>query len=149
MKNNSLTWLLVADASKARIFSLHKAKLFQETESPQTLQLIDEYTHAKSRMKTADLLSDKLGGFGGNSYGSDEPQLHEAELFANHLLHELNTARLDHHYKDLILVAPPTFMGILHKHMPNEMQKMVSTTIEKDYTQDNLANLVKKLVTHL
>jgi protein required for attachment to host cells len=148
MKNN-LTWLLVADASKARIFSTHKAKLFQDTDNPKLLQLVGEFTHDKSRMKSTDLVTDKLGGFGGNSYGAEQPQLHEAETFASHLLHELNTARLDHHFKDLILVAPPTFMGLLHKQMPNEIHKMVSTTIEKDYTKENIADLIKKLVTHL
>ena len=143
---NNLTWLLVADASKARIFSMHKAKLFQEDANSHSIKLIHEFTHNKSRMKSADLVSDKLGEFNKNSYGVEHPKVHEAELFAQQLLTELDTGRKDRHYHELILIAPPAFMGILNKHIPHEMEKLVSKTIEKDYTQESVENLIRKLV---
>jgi hypothetical protein len=39
-------------------------------------------------------------------------------------------------------------MGILHKHMPHNMQQLVSQKIEKDYTQDNREKLLQNLLTH-
>jgi len=147
--NNNLTWLLVADAGKARIFSLHKAKLFSDIEQTGLLSLINEFTHHESRMKNMDLVTSKRGESGLNSLGSDRPKHHEAEVFAHQLMEQLNTARIDHHFQDLILIAPPAFMGILNKHMPNEIHKLISKKIEKDYTQESLNDLTKKLVTHL
>lgn len=146
---NNLTWLLVADASKARIFSMHKAKLLQKNANGQSLKLINEFTHKESRMKDAELISDKLGEFNKNSYGVEKPKVHEAEYFATQLINELGLGHQERHFRDLILIAPPTFMGMLNKHLPNAIQKLVIQTIEKDYTQDSQHDLTKKLITHL
>lgn len=145
---NSKTWILIADASKARIYSMHKARVFKE-QDPKNLELIGEYTHANSRKKGCDLTTDKLGEFGtGTFVEAASPKLHEAEEFALELLGHLEAGRNEGIFRDIIIVAPPTFMGLLHKHMPHEMHKVISQQIEKDYTQDNKHDLMQNLLTH-
>lgn len=145
---NSITWLLVCDSSKARVYSLHKARIFNDPD-PKNLQLLNEYTHDASRKKAADLISDKMGEFGSGTFvEATSPKVHEAELFAHELLQHLETARKENNYRDLIIVAPPAFMGLLHKHMPHEIHKLVSKKIEKDYTQYNGNDLLNNLMHH-
>jgi protein required for attachment to host cells len=148
MTNNSITWLLISDSSKARLYSLHKARIFND-QNPKELELIAEFAHEKSRMKGTELSSDKLGEFNSGTFVENtSPKSHEAEQFAHELLMHLDAARKEGRFRDLIIVAPPTFMGLLNKHMPHEIQKLVSQKIEKDYTQFNINELVQNLMVH-
>jgi protein required for attachment to host cells len=145
---NCTTWLLLADSSKAKIYSLHKARVFQQPDNVENLKLINEYSHNASRMKTRDLVADKLGEFGSGTFvEATTPKLHEAELFAHQLVAALQVGR--NQYRDLIIVAPPMFMGILYKHMPHDIQKLITQKIEKDYTQQNGRELLQSLLIHL
>lgn len=146
---NSRTWVLIADASKARIYSTYKARLFQQ-KNPKDLKLEGNYIHNESRKKNSELESDKHGEFGSGTFvEATEPKTYEAEQFAHQLLNQLDIGRKEGSYRDLILVAPPSFMGILNKCMSHEMHKLVSQTIEKDYTQHNERELVENLLTFL
>lgn len=145
---NSKTWLLIADASKARIYSIYKARVLREQHAKE-LELIGEFSHANSRKKGSDLITDKWGEFGAGTFvEATSPKAHEAKEFALELLTHLESGRNERVFRDLIIVAPPTFMGLLHKHMPHEMQKVISQKIEKDYTHHNERELMENLLTH-
>ncbi|VVC76042.1 hypothetical protein AQUSIP_13440 [Aquicella siphonis] len=146
---NTVTWLLIADASKARLYSMHKARFLLDKHS-KNLNLIGQFTHDASRMKGIDLVSDRMGTFGNGSFEETTlPKVHEAEQFALELLGHLKSARVENSYRDIIIVAPPSFMGLLHKHMPHEVDKLVVKRIEKDYTQYNGEELAQNLINHL
>lgn len=150
MENNSNTWLLIADASKARIYSTHKARMFLEQNNPKNLLLIDQFSHAQSRMKSAELVTDRLGDFGtGTFVEATTPKLYEAERFAIELVNQLDVGRKAKSFRDIIIVAPPAFMGLLNKHMHNETLKLVTQKIEKDYTQNNERELLHNLLNHM
>src|SRR5262245_35379931 len=141
--NNNKTWLLIADSSQARLYALHKARLYLKENASDNLELIGEFAHNSSRQKDSELNSDKMGEFGSGTFvEATSAKVHEAEVFALQLLTHLDTGRKLNHFKDLILVAPPAFMGLLKKHMPHEMQKLISKTIEKDYTHQTDRELV-------
>ena len=145
---NTKTWLLIADASKARIFSIHKARIFIE-QNPNNLELVGQYTHEESRKKGCDLITDKMGEFGSGTFvEATPPKVHEAEIFALELIKYLETGRTENNFRDIIIVAPPPFMKLLNKHMHHTMHKLISQTIEKDYTQHNERELVKNLADH-
>lgn len=145
---NTITWILIADASKARLFAVHKARLFQD-DNTNNLQLISEFTHNDSRKKGSDLVSDKMGEFGSGSFAATtSPKAHEAEQFAQELVTHLDTGRKENSFRDFILVAPPAFMGLLHKHMHQETKKLLSQSIEKDYTHDEGRVLLTHLLSH-
>lgn len=145
---NSITWLLIADASKARLFSMHKARFMQD-KNPNSLELIGQFTHENSRKKNSDLVTDRRGEFGSGAFEMPtQPKVHEAEQFALELANHLDSKRKDGTFRDLIIVAPPTFMGILHKQMPDSVNKLITQTIEKDYTYQTNHELAKSLITH-
>lgn len=143
------TWVLIADASSARIYAVHKAIIFQEPTNSKNLELVADFSHADSRKKGVDLTSDRLGNFGSGTFvESTDPKSHEAEIFAHELLHYLENARNENKFKELILVSPANFMGLLHKHFPNTLNKVVTQTIEKDYTKQQGSELIQSLLSH-
>lgn len=147
---DNLTWILVADSSKARLFGIRKAKLFNKSFDHKDLAFIDEYHHENSRKKDSELTSDRLGGFGkGTFVEATDPKQHEAEIFSHELTKVLSSGHHQHHYRDVILVAPPAFMGLLNKNLSNEVNKVISLRIEKDYTGHDAKDLVNHLVGYL
>lgn len=147
--NNNKTWILIADAAKARIFSTHKAALFGEYH-PDSLQLIEQLTHNDSRKLDHELVTDKMGYYGSGSYSQEtDPKAKEAEVFALQLVKKLQQSHNEGEYRDLILVAPPAFMGMLNKQAQHHhIDKIISQTIEKDYTDQEGRALIRNLVTH-
>ena len=153
MANHSNTWVVVADASKASIYSMHKAR-FLIDENPNNLTLVSTHTHHESRQKTSDLVSDKMGEYGSQSGRNSliemtVPKLREAEIFAHELLEQLEMGRTGNHYRDLIIIAPPAFLGLLNKGMTQNLQKLIIQTIEKNYTNDSIRVLAQNLMQHL
>jgi len=145
---NNLTWLLVADASRAKLYAFHKAKLFKEQTNVKNLKLIGEYSHDASRKKTSELTTDRMGEFGSGSFiEATSPKLREAEQFAVELLEYLAKGR--EQFRDIIIIAPPAFMGIINNHLSHVINKLVTQRIEKDYTQYNEQELLTTLLQHL
>lgn len=142
---NGKTWLLIANASRARIYSLYKARLFQ-TPTSDSLNSIGEFLHPDSRKKNADLVTDKAGELSpGILAESASPKLQEAATFAIELVRQLESARNENQFKDLVVVAPAHFIGLLNNHMPKELRKLVSKEIEKDYTSYSETQMAAQL----
>jgi len=127
------TWVLVANASKA--------KLFANPGPRKGLRLLKEIDHPESRQKNADLVTDRPGHMqsSGNGHGARQPQTepkqNEARNFAQTLARELNQGRTSNQFNRAILVAPPAFMGLLNGNLDNQTAQMVSDRLEKDYTK--------------
>jgi protein required for attachment to host cells len=137
------TWILVANASTARIF--------ENTGINKGLQLINQHDHPESRMKGSDLVSDRPGHMQsvGNGHGArqpaTDPKQNEAEHFAIELAKTLDQARGNGKYERLIVVASNPFLGTLKPRLSGQIQAMISETIEKDYTRAT----EKELADHL
>jgi len=103
----SITWIMVANASQA--------KLFSNSGPHKGLTLIKELLHPESREKTSNLVSDRSGANAGTGHGAflqaTDPKHHEAERFAQELTRELEEGRVRNAYDRLILVASAPFMG--------------------------------------
>ncbi len=142
------TWLLVGNASRARLF---------ETQArPKTLTLIKEFLHPPSREKGDELASDRSGhyqaeavGMEGTTHGAFNeavtPKEYEHTRFAMELAKELNTGRTKNSFNNLMIVASPHFHGLLNQHMNSHVSKMVSTHLNKDYTDLEEKELIKRL----
>ncbi|HNQ03565.1 MAG TPA: host attachment protein [Thiobacillaceae bacterium] len=136
----SVTWIMVANASQARLFANHGPK--------RGLELVREFTHPESREKTSNLVSDRLGAMGmghGAFIQSTNPKHHEAERFAQEVARELDAGRVKRAYDRLILVASSPFMGLMNASLPGQVRSKVSESIDKDYTRLP----VKELAGHL
>lgn len=139
----STTWILVANASQARLYANNGPK--------KGLQLLKELQHPESREKGSDLVSDRPGHMqsAGNGHGArqprTDPKTNEARHFALQLARELNHARASGQFGRLILVAPPAFMGLLNEKLDGPTASLVSDRFEKDYTKAG----EKELAAHL
>ena len=127
------TWILIANASNARLFVNHGVK--------KGLQLIKEFSHPESREKGSELVSDRAGHNQGHGNGHGSfmpatlPKQNEAGRFAQELAKELEQARSKNIYDRLILVASSPFIGLLNNRFSDHVRGMISDTIEKDYTK--------------
>lgn len=135
----SITWIMVANASHAKLFSNHGPN--------KGLQLVKELIHPESREKASELVSDRVGNFAGSgSYAqATPPKEHEAERFALEIAHELEQGRVSNAYEKLILVTSSHFMGLLNGRLSTQVRNKVSESINKDYT----SLPVKELAGHL
>jgi protein required for attachment to host cells len=139
----SITWIMVANASQAKLFVNHGPN--------KGLQLVKELAHPESREKAANLVSDRVGNYAGSgSYAQPtDPKQHEAERFALEIAHELEHGRVSNAYERIILVASAPFLGLLNSRLSQQVQQKVSESINKDYTHlpvkelsGHLANVV-------
>lgn len=129
----STNWILVANASIARLFVNHGPK--------KGIQLIKELHHPESREKGSDLVSDRPGHYQGHGNGRGsfspaiDPKQNEAERFALTLARELEQGRAANSYERLILVVSSPFMGVLNSKLGNHVRDLITDSVEKDYTK--------------
>lgn len=148
-----MTWILVANASEAHLYSSPKARLFN---SHGNLREIGTYSHPESRQKNADIVSDRNGCRSGVHNGVSTtinaytPKKLEADQFARELVDKLLQEHFAHRYQDLIIAAPPEFHGVLRRALQSKnLDNLVSVDINKDYTKLKSDALVKQLQGYL
>lgn len=138
------TWVVVADKCKARIYRLVKFPKIEE---------IFFLEHPESRLRNQDLVTTKQGSSlqrgGTTRYGyqqKTEPRQLEAEKFATFLTNYLTTAERKGEFNRLYLLAEPSFLGLLRKHMSPEIQKTIVAQLAKDVTSSDLATIENLLL---
>lgn len=139
------TWVLVANASRARILTSAK--------KGQPWKQIDELEHPESRMKNRELDPMEQGrtrqSFGAGHRPrmepTTEPQEVEKEHFAQQLADRLSKAVADGTCASLVLVAPPHFLGHLRSRLSDHAAKCLVATVDKDYTGSDVRELASRL----
>jgi protein required for attachment to host cells len=128
-----MTYLVVADSSQALIYLTDK-KL-------EKLQLVEHENHPTSRLTNSELDSDKAGGAtsagrGFHSLGGDSnSHQEEAADFALRLCRHLHSEHLAGKFKQLLIAAPPHFLGDLRHHLSTDCQKVLGKTVNKNLTR--------------
>jgi len=137
------TWVLVCDASIAR--------LLQVEPEPRDWILIDEFVHRESRLSGRDLLREPPGNIQHNetTYRNAMEPLSlkkvEAERFAKQLASILHEAVSANSVDDLVLVAPPEFLGLLRKNLSGQVERRIRDTLNKDYAHLKPAEIAEHL----
>jgi len=133
------TWIIAADASRARIL--------QVTDRAQQLEEVEDLLNPEGRVHDRELISDahpRFSGVGGGP-GSDREETsateHATELFAKRVGDYLDKARTAHRYDRLHLIAPPKFLGRLRKELGKEVQKLVAEELPKDLSWLNARDI--------
>lgn len=143
MKN---TWLVVGDSSGARIFSC-------DTELVE-VDLLETLEHPESRLKDRDLASDDRGrtrvrdanGTRGGAFAhTTRPHDVQAEKFAHGLAGRLRQGHAENRYVDLILVAPPQFLGRLRDELDDPTSTRVRATVARNYTNERAEIAVARI----
>jgi protein required for attachment to host cells len=124
------TWVLVADSARARFFT---------TDTPKgPLTEFEDLVHPEARAHARDLTSDRpgravdRGGQGRHPMGSiNAAKEHEAEEFARAIASRLEAGRKAGQFEQVVLVAPPDFLGLLRKAISHSTAKLISCEITK------------------
>ncbi len=125
-----LAWVVVADNTCARIFTADMAS------SP--LNEIDRFAHTAGRLHDREMTSDLPGKIksdngGGHAFEQPtDPKKHEADNFAHYIADYLETARNGHKFENLLIVAEPSFLGLLRNHLSEQIKKQISFELDKN-----------------
>ncbi len=127
------TWLVVADNSRARFFSM------ESRSSP--IHEIKSIVHTQARLHERDITSDLPGrgkaGTGKHAYQDEVGTKEQDNInFARDIAHELDEARKNNKFKQFVLVAAPEFLGNLRNQLNAQTQKLACFELAK-----NLAHL--------
>ena len=139
------TWILVADASRARIFATGK--------KGQPWKLVEDFEHPESRMKNRQLEPLEQGrtrhsfnaGHRPRMEPRTPPQQVEKEHFAQELANALSKSLVDGACSSLVLVAPAQFLGDLKTMLSDHAAKCVLATVAKNYTGSDARELASRL----
>lgn len=138
-------WILIANASEARLFKYERGNQHH-------LELIKAFSHPESREKILNLVSDEAGRYRKSSRSPKSafeepfsPKQVEAQRFAQSLASLLEQGRNKNLFKDLILIAPSHFQGLLNKCFNAHIRNKITTTLDKDYTKVKEHDLPKYL----
>ena len=131
------TRVIVADGARARIFASHSVL--------NQLEEVEAFAHPEAHWSNQDIASDAAGK-SVDQHGALEPatspQEHETENFAHSLAEHLKDLHNQQHYEELVLVAPPHFLGLLQKQLPTPLDKLVSKTVKKDLTKLGVEEII-------
>jgi len=139
----STTWILVANAARAR--------LYENTGIGKGLKLLSEFLHPESRMKGSELISDRAAYVQGVGNGhasrqtATDPKQNEAEHFALEIARSLEHGRGQNRYERLILVVGSPFLGTLKARLSAKVLGLMSDTLDKDYTSVTEREISKHL----
>lgn len=135
------TWVIVSNSSLARIFKVEKG---------QSLTEVETFIHPASRLRDADLVTDKPGRGEQSAYPSHfgiepktTPKEHEIESFAKELAVHLETARTQGLFDRLYLAANPSFLGLLRNEFTSSIQELIIKEVNKDITSLRLDEMGK------
>lgn len=135
-------YVLVADNAMARLF---------EAKTPvKTLTEIMIQDHQEGRLKDSERYSDRPGsdhgGVGAHqSYDREKAEDPEEERFARDLSDKLDKARHEGRFDNLVLIAPPAFLGTLRHHLSKDCLATVVQSIDKDVVRQEPEAIAKHL----
>jgi protein required for attachment to host cells len=135
------TWIVSANASRARFFSQPTARA--------PLSEVSTMINGASRLRAADLETDGLGQRSASksqhSVGAptqpsgyqpnQSPAEHQTELFAREVADYLSRACQSQRFRNLCLVASPGFLGELRRMLDKNVAAQINFELNKDYTQ--------------
>ncbi len=134
------TWVVVADRARARIFSASTPK------GP--LTEFEDLVLPEARSHERDLTSDRpgrafdSGGIGRHAMEAPtSAKQHAALNFAKTIAQRVETGRISGECQQLVLVAPPDFLGRLKKQLGTQCAKLLTHQIGKNLTQLPVAEI--------
>jgi protein required for attachment to host cells len=141
------TWILVADNVHARIFTA-------DTPSSELVEL-EGLTHTEGRLHDREMTTDLPGriksadGSGHALEQPTDPKKHEADNFAHRIAKHLEAAHNANKFEQLLIVAEPSFLGLLRSHLPDHIKQHVCFELDKNITTQSAEDIRKHLPQYL
>lgn len=127
-------WIIVADRAGARLFR------FDDRE--RALEQLRDIDHDDGRLRNREIDADRQG-IANQSQGTGQGAMareHDATeqlavRFAGELAELLREGRVENAYDELVLVAPPAFLGALREALDGPTRDRVVASLDKDLAQ--------------
>ena len=147
------TWIVVANAGRARFFQQKK---------PDRLIEVNDMVNPKARLRNSELEHSQIDPLSASKsrhstaaptqpsgYEPNQlPDEHQTELLARDVADFLLTALQQGQYRHLMLSASPKFLGILRQVLDEQVKATITLEINQDYTQLSMLELPEKLAAH-
>lgn len=126
-------WILIADASDARIFSINGRD--------RSMKVVQELKHPSGRLRPQQIDTDQAGRFrkrmGARTKSAMDAQVdpHTTDMrrFAKTIGEVIQKAEDQHAFDALAIIAPPKFLGILRKQPAIRSTKCLLAHLAADY----------------
>lgn len=139
------TYIVVADAARARIFTRDGRELSEH----------EDLYNPEGRLHEGDLVTDNRSDVHESSVTNfrSSPEEgasrdHEVEFFAKQVVEHLHKARTDNRMDKLVLVASPRFLGRLRDNLDAATRELIIGTLDKELTKasrDEIGEAVSEL----
>jgi protein required for attachment to host cells len=137
---NNVTWIVVADSSRARIF--------ERPARGAALVEMEGWVRPESRSRSRDLVSDRPGrtfDSRGRARHAKQPEHNPHQVqqddFALDLARRLDRARKSGRFSRLVVVAGPRFAGLLHRHLPAATAALIRREVHKNLVRRSEATI--------
>lgn len=141
-------WILLADSSRARF--LGADELLAD------ITPIKDVVHPEGRLHASELVSDDRGRSRAGPSGAHtafdahtDPTTHDHEVFARELAHTLDKGLSEDSYSQLVIAAPPRFLGALRAQLSKAVAARVSLEIDHELSRTPLHDLPAALRRYL
>lgn len=138
------TWILVADRARARLFSLD--------ERASQLKEIEDFVNAAARTPGHERghappprVHDRLGEGRHAIEAHTSPREKSAQQFAAMLASVLEHAHAERRCRDLVLIAPPGFLGMLNAALGAHLRAAVVLKLAKNLTRSTAETIRAEL----
>ncbi len=136
-------WVLVANATSARIFRMENLHKLTELKS---------FVHPEGRMHDNDLVSDQPGrdfaSTGNRRHALEQktsPKDVENAHFARQISNYLDTERKNSSFSELFVIAAPSFLGILRQTFHPSLQALIQKEVNKDVVRLSTAEILSQI----
>jgi protein required for attachment to host cells len=142
------TWVLIADAARARIF--------ENTGKGTGLTIVQDMTLDAELLPSHELGTDRPGrsydSVGSGRHAMESPSdLHREQKrqFARRIAEAIAERQARRSFDRLVLVAPPVTMGDLRAALPDKVKSVVAAEVVADLTNTPMSELPAHLTTHI
>nr|BFD59236.1 host attachment protein [Bdellovibrio sp. CKG001] len=130
------TWIVVVNRCEAKIFVSDR-----RGNKGGDVQFVEKLENPRGRLKAIDIDADRPGFmpssniYGGRLAKKQSPPERISEMFAKKVAARLEEARLKNAFQDLVLIAPPAFLGKVRQNFSRSLRECILREIPKDITQ--------------
>jgi hypothetical protein len=150
----SRTRVVVADRGEAR---------FYDYESDNSLTVVGRITDPKSRLHNRDFNSDRpgrvfdhaaksgarRGAVAHHGTGSESTPLKlQAKKFAESICREIEDADQSRSFEQLVIMAEPSFLGLIREAMPKRLMDKVVLQVHKDLVHSDDGTILNHIYKH-
>lgn len=129
------SWIVVVNRTEAKFYTYYNHR-------NSDLKFVTKIENPRGRLKAQEIDADKPGIFSSLlTYGprlvkKQTPTQRVAEEFAKEVAEFMENCRTKQMFDNLIIVAPPAFLGELRQKLSGPLKKIVKKEIAKDLVPD-------------